>query len=167
MTQRNDGGTETHRSTQRAQRQTVQRAEHGTEHQSAQHTEDANLAPEGPDAIEVALTALPLIGSARLNGRGNEPVRIAMMQRLQSTQGNHAVQRFLQRAQSEATIQRTPVPATHVCGPDCNHEPVQRTQIGGVHTGTGAPSPVMYRVRASNAPLPIRRHAAYEHYLLG
>ncbi len=38
--------------------------------------------------------------SRKLDGRGNAPARIAMLQMMQQTQGNRAVQRFIQRASS-------------------------------------------------------------------
>ncbi len=38
-----------------------------------------------------------LLADTRLNGRGNEPVRVALMRQMQQTYGNRAVQRFLQR----------------------------------------------------------------------
>ncbi|HYP21545.1 MAG TPA: hypothetical protein VEY08_15855, partial [Chloroflexia bacterium] len=47
-----------------------------------------------------------MLGSRQLNGRGNAPVRIAMMQRMQQTHGNRAVQRFMQRSMSPVAIQR-------------------------------------------------------------
>ena len=39
-----------------------------------------------------------LLGDSRLKGRGNEPVRVALMQDMQQTHGNRAVQRFVQRS---------------------------------------------------------------------
>lgn len=45
-------------------------------------------------------------GDPRLKGRGNAPVRAAVMQRMQKTYGNRAVQRFLQRSASSTPIQR-------------------------------------------------------------
>jgi hypothetical protein len=42
-----------------------------------------------------------LLGDSRLSGRGNAPVRTAVMQRMQQTVGNRAVQRFLQRAAAD------------------------------------------------------------------
>jgi hypothetical protein len=42
-----------------------------------------------------------LLGDSRLSGRGNAPVRTAVMQRMQQTVGNRAVQRFLQRVAAD------------------------------------------------------------------
>jgi hypothetical protein len=54
-----------------------------------------------------------LLGHPRLDGRGNQPVKIALMQSSQGTYGNQAVQRFLQRARSK---------------PQAGHEAVQRQE---------------------------------------
>ncbi len=48
-----------------------------------------------------------LLGDAKLNNRGNQPVRVALMQRMQRTQGNQATQRYLQR---RAAGSNTPMP---------------------------------------------------------
>lgn len=67
---------------------------HSVEHMAEQEAgtgraaEPASNIPAYPDA---------LLGDSRLKGRGNSPVQAAVMQRMQSTHGNHAVQRFLQR----------------------------------------------------------------------
>jgi hypothetical protein len=49
--------------------------------------------------------ASSLLGDSRLNGRGNQPVRVAMMRQAQQGYGNRAVQRWLA---SRAQVQRQP-----------------------------------------------------------
>lgn len=58
-------------------------------------------ASSGTEAMPSYPTSL--LSDARINGRGNQPVRTAIMQRLQQTYGNRAVQRFLQRKETDAT----------------------------------------------------------------
>jgi hypothetical protein len=59
-------------------------------------------------------TSLPgsLLGSSVLNGRGNGPVKIALMQQMQQTQGNRSVQRFMQsrRASISSTLSSASTP---------------------------------------------------------
>lgn len=70
--------------------------EHRTEHQTAQP--GAGL--EGLQAPGFAPSpsySNSLLGDSRLNGRGNGPVRTALMLGMQQTYGNRVTQRFLQR----------------------------------------------------------------------
>lgn len=93
MAQSNDHDHEIQRSRQRV----AHHAEHRAEHQVEQHTE-ASYKPGASGIMGVApATSASLLGSVGLNGRGNGSVRIAMMQQMQRTHGNHAVQRLLQR----------------------------------------------------------------------
>ncbi|HYO50354.1 MAG TPA: DUF4157 domain-containing protein, partial [Chloroflexia bacterium] len=57
----------------------------------------------GPASAQESAANYPstLLGDSRLSGRGNAPVRTAVMQRMQQTVGNRAVQRFLQRAAAD------------------------------------------------------------------
>jgi hypothetical protein len=76
--------------------------------QRAEHAESAGAS--GPGMIgELAPSATPalpmgLLGNPRLDGRGNAPVRVALLQRMQHTYGNRAVQRFLQRRATIHTV---------------------------------------------------------------
>jgi hypothetical protein len=49
-----------------------------------------------------------LFGDARLHGRGNQSVQVAMMQQMQQTYGNRAVQRFMQSGRQPMPLQRDP-----------------------------------------------------------
>lgn len=75
----------------------VQRAkqseERGAEHEAAH--KGSGSATSAGETTSVQAYSGSLLGDARLNGRGNAPVRAATMQRMQQTQGNRALQRFL------------------------------------------------------------------------
>lgn len=75
----------------------VQRVEHRPA-QPASHHEGVS-APDHSTAY-----ADSLLNNPQLSGRGNSPVSIAALQWLQSTYGNRAVQRFLQRQQSAPSV---------------------------------------------------------------
>ncbi|HYO49829.1 MAG TPA: hypothetical protein VEW94_08250 [Chloroflexia bacterium] len=116
------------------QRHRLQRAK-----QPAEHSDDGHK-----DAVPVSRYSSSLLGHSTLSGRGNGPVHTAMMQQMQQSYGNRALQRYLQRT---ATSQQSRAGDMHKCGPGCNHS-VQRMPVpGGV--------------------VSIQRHAAYEHYALG
>ncbi len=70
---------------------------------------EGSLAPEAQSLYSGAL-----LGDARLNGRGNQPVKIATTQRMQRTYGNWAVQRVLQRSQHSAATPHSPLPSLPV-----------------------------------------------------
>jgi hypothetical protein len=91
------------------------------EHDVANHTM-ALAGAVGP-ASAVAYSG-GLLGDARLSGRGNAPVRAAVMQRAQQTYGNRAVQRFLQRSQPAwpTPLQREDAP------PDPDAQPQDQNQ---------------------------------------
>ncbi|MDQ3930353.1 MAG: lytic transglycosylase domain-containing protein, partial [Chloroflexota bacterium] len=55
-----------------------------------------------------------LLGDARLNGRGNNPVKVAMMRQVQQGYGNRAVQRWLA---ARAQVQRQPEAAPEAPAP--------------------------------------------------
>src|SRR5437588_13083786 len=80
------------------------------EHKRIQRTEQSE-GVQGPLAAEsesVPSYPASLLSDPRLNGRGNGPVRTALMRQMQQTYGNRAVQRFLQRAKDAATPDTTP-----------------------------------------------------------
>jgi hypothetical protein len=89
-----------------------------TEHSVEQPGNQSDIGIESAPAYSDAL-----IGNPRLDGRGNQPVKIALMQRSQGTYGNQAVQRFLQRARST---------------PQAGNEAVQRQEPA---TGTPTTTP--------------------------
>lgn len=88
--------------------------------QPAVEAEDS-LTPEHNPSYPTSLLA-----DARLNGRGNQPVRTALMRQMQQTYGNRAVQRYLQRAVHRPQPQSGlhPVPLQRE---DEDEKPVQAT----------------------------------------
>jgi hypothetical protein len=76
------------------------------EQKPAQGVEMLPGAPELPAPATLAAYSPSLLGTPTLNGRGNAPIRIAMMQRAQQTYGNRALQRFLQRTAAASAVQR-------------------------------------------------------------
>ncbi|HYO50374.1 MAG TPA: hypothetical protein VEW94_11045 [Chloroflexia bacterium] len=89
-------------------------AEHTVEQPGSNSDVDIESAPAYSEA---------LLGNPSLDGRGNQPVKIALMQSSQGTYGNQAVQRFLQRARStpqpgrEAVQRQEPATATPTTTP--------------------------------------------------
>src|SRR5438874_7641712 len=86
------------------ERRRLQRAK---EHADIEHSEGASgdlqaneSAPSYPQS---------LLADARLSGRGNEPVRVALMREMQQTYGNRATQRFLQRQRQANQATSVPV----------------------------------------------------------
>lgn len=59
-----------------------------------------------------------LLGDSRLNGRGNQPVQVAMMRQAQQGYGNRAVQRWLA---SRIQVQRQPEAAPEAPFPPSVH----------------------------------------------
>ncbi|MDQ2808828.1 MAG: DUF922 domain-containing Zn-dependent protease [Chloroflexota bacterium] len=107
----------------------------------AAHHESAAHAPERDSPVHSAEAAALPAGlaatDARLDGRGNGPVRIAMLQRMQQTYGNRAVQRMM-------AVQRDPAPAAPAdpqqapAPPDLSGTAITRELPGHGDTGTGA-----------------------------
>lgn len=80
------------------------------ESQDAKHDEQQKrqqMAPQeeslAHEADSSTFDSLPgsTLSSDKLNGRGNAPVRVAAMQRMQQTYGNRAVQRYVQHRAGE------------------------------------------------------------------
>lgn len=74
-------------------------------HESRRTEHDAVQTGGGPEQVEApggASYAGSLLGDPRLDGRGNGPVKIAMMQRAQKMYGNRTVQRMLHTLASSA-----------------------------------------------------------------
>jgi hypothetical protein len=93
--------------------------------QRAEQPEHLHGQPGGPEnAAGMSPYAGSLLGNPVLNGRGNGPVKAAVMRQAQQTYGNRAVQRFIQRCAA------------------CNgqEEPVQRQTPGEQPTQGAAPS---------------------------
>lgn len=82
-------------------------SEEHEEHKRVQRTEQSSEGGEGALASASAPSyPTSLLSDSRLSGRGNGPVRTAMMLQMQRTYGNRAVQRFIQRATyTDATTQ--------------------------------------------------------------
>ncbi len=84
------------------------------EQQRAKHTEHQPSHIDGMDGLlaPVGLTAPlsgTLLGDPRLNGRGNAPMKAAVMRQAQRTYGNRAVQRYLYGlAGTTVAVQRDP-----------------------------------------------------------
>lgn len=73
------------------------------QHRNVQRTEHQAGPPAATAEGLFAPAVLPadpgsLLGDPRLNGRGNQPVKLALMRQVQQTYGNRTTQRFLQRA---------------------------------------------------------------------
>ena len=91
-------------------------------------------AQEDTYAPELPTSATSLLGDPRLNGRGNQPVKNAVMQRMQRTSGNRATQRYLQRATTTnpATRAQAQTPSSTTLsiqaqtGENIGYQPVQR-----------------------------------------
>ncbi|HEX9990221.1 MAG TPA: M15 family metallopeptidase [Chloroflexia bacterium] len=84
-----------------------------------------------------------MLGSRQLSGRGNAPVRIAMMQRMQQTHGNRAVQRFLQRSTSSPLAVQRCGGEVHAGCTACGgaNEELQREAVQRQAPAEAAPAP--------------------------
>src|SRR4051794_16423404 len=89
------------------------RARDGSDH-AAESTHSAPGIADTPD----------LLGRPAIQGRGNAPVRAAVLQRMQQTYGNRAVQRYLSQARA------APAPARRA-----TRGVVQRDEGDGTSTG--------------------------------
>jgi hypothetical protein len=116
-------------------------------------------APPGGALLGVGLLAHP-----DLPRRGNEPVRAALLQRLQRSHGNRAVQRFMQRAAPVAGV----APLTPVAAVQAPVPPAPAAQADRRTTGdTSAPAPAAppkgralpAQERRSNGVTPLQRLA--------
>jgi hypothetical protein len=67
-----------------------------------------------PSPGHTSTYASTLLGDSRLNGRGNQPVKVAMMRQAQQGYGNRAVQRWMA---ARAQIQRQPEAAPEAPAP--------------------------------------------------
>lgn len=87
-----------------------QQARKQAEHTVQSATAEGQALGLGLGLGQETLPAYPssLLGDARLSGRGNGPVRSALVQRMQQSYGNRATQRFLQRSAAPA-VQREDV----------------------------------------------------------
>jgi hypothetical protein len=116
----------------RRTRQVAQRMEHAT-------------ALDGGHATSPTQSAYSnaMLGSQQLNGRGNAPVRIAMMQRMQQTHGNRAVQRFMQRAPSAPLAVQRCGGEVHAGCTACGgaNEEMQREAVQRQAPAEAAPTP--------------------------
>ncbi len=83
----------------------AQRAEHGDLHASG------GLAGSIADRSALAYSS-SLLGDARLNGRGNQPVKVALMRQMQQSYGNRVSQRYLQRVTDHASLSERATPVT-------------------------------------------------------
>ncbi|HYP41700.1 MAG TPA: hypothetical protein VEX13_15185, partial [Chloroflexia bacterium] len=119
--------------------------EHDERHRVQRATQPAERSNTGhKDAGVASSYSSSLLGHSTLTGRGNGPVHTAMMQQMQQSYGNRALQRYLQRT---ATSQQSLAGDKHICGPGCNHSVQRMPARGGL--------------------VSIQRHSAYEHYALG
>jgi hypothetical protein len=126
-------------------------AENTTKHSdNQQHTHHIEHATNGPESAQagqgVGSYSASLLNDSRLDGRGNEPVRIALMRQMQQSYGNRAVQRFVQGGQSgepsgnravQRFLQRTrEVTASPVMVATLTSSSVQVQRCGGeIHDG--------------------------------
>lgn len=83
------------------------------ERQPVQPAADPRILPTAGN-----LPAYPtsLLNDPRLNGRGNQPVRVALMREMQQTYGNRAVQRYLQRLSHSGSTTNKQVAQVQKCG---------------------------------------------------
>lgn len=88
-----------------------QQARKQAEHTVQSATAEGQALGLGLGLGQETLPAYPssLLGDARLSGRGNGPVRSALVQRMQQSYGNRATQRFLQRS-AAPRVQREDAP---------------------------------------------------------
>jgi len=105
----------------------VQRADHDGVNPGELHATD-NV----PDNVPTHSPSL--LGDSRLNGRGNQAMKIAVMRQMQQTYGNRAVQRFLRHAPG-------------IAGADSVSEA----------SATGSSGPAAIQRSATSAPVPIQR----------
>src|SRR5262245_43720402 len=68
----------------------------------------------------IAISPSGLLGDPRLNGRGNGPVKVALMRQAQQVYGNRAVQRFLHQ-------RRHSIPPSHSLTVQRHTDPVGGT----------------------------------------
>lgn len=79
----------------------------------AEHAPSQQVLGEGlnaPETVLPSLTPTLLPGNPRLKNRGNQSMRIAVMQHMQQTHGNRAVARLLQRAAGYSPVAQPPTP---------------------------------------------------------
>lgn len=93
-------------------------------HRQAPPRPEASAVDQAAARIAPTATLSPtLLGDSRLAGRGSGPVRTALVQRMQTTVGNRAVRRLIQRGTATARrpLQRepdAPAPAAEAAAPD-------------------------------------------------
>src|SRR4051812_22166348 len=83
-----------HQDQEHAERAKVQRAERSVAPDKAAER------PGGAPTASLPADPRSLLADARVRGRGNDPVRIALMREMQQTYGNRAVQRYLRQAEA-------------------------------------------------------------------
>lgn len=132
MPSRTNQDLENHRNARHAahsaEHRAVQRAESGEQHTAS--------TPE-PGFMNGAQAA-QILGRSQLGGRGNGPVRAAMIQQIQKTQGNRAAQRFLQRAAEQSAL-----PAIQRCA-GCRDDTEVQSKLEG--------APVVQRAQHKQQP---------------
>jgi hypothetical protein len=121
--------------------------EHDERHKSQRIAHPHAETSGGPDVLPVS-EATPayqglLPGDPRLNGRGNQPMNIAVMQRMQQTYGNRAVQRRLANNRG-----------SRVSGGPMQEEgaAARQTAQGQPTTTTGSRAPVQRQVPPGGTP---------------
>jgi|GEM_PF-4777432 len=140
-------------------------AEHRSE-RSQQHDHASVVAvqekPSSPGS-SIGEAGLPgsLLGNSVLNGRGNTPVKIALMQQMQQTHGNRSIQRFLRSrptnaggntttsSSSSLDVARAPTPTGPVPIPypnlgvkwELSELDASKNEVKGASGGIGSPAP--------------------------
>jgi len=111
--------------------------EQKAKHHAPEHIEMVR----GEHHYESAVQTYPesLLGDPRLNSRGNRPVRAALMQQIQHTHGDHALQRSLHREHASKSaaipVQRSPIGTS--TSPSSRSVPVQRFGFDDILQGLG------------------------------
>jgi hypothetical protein len=111
-------------------------------HSETHHRPAPEAAPSGPAAgLEWLPSGVGLSpADPRLNGRGNGPVRTALLQRMQQTQGNHVVQRLMavQRGNDPAAAPDQQQPGQAAAPPDLSSTGMKEKLEG--HGDKGGPA---------------------------
>jgi hypothetical protein len=139
-------------------RESLEHDEHRKLQRAKQHA-DGEHADNGPGELQApdSVPSYPpsLLADVKLSGRGNGPVRTALMRQMQQTYGNRATQRYIQRQATQAgslPVQR------HEANEEV--EPIQRTpsviKEEGEEDRVLEEQPVQ-TMRASSASLNVQR----------
>lgn len=135
--------------------------EQNTRHSTVQREHSAHHHASEASHSRVPLPA-SLLGDARLAGRGNGPVQIALMRDMQGTHGNRAMQRLLQRAAVSAAPAAPPQLSMQRQSSDAG-KGAQRGPVA-IQRDDKAPKPPTY---SGTVFLPGQEHAGHVYTVKG